>query len=157
MDMDKKRNDPNRNKKPEGDKPKGQLWTALIITLALVLLFSWIYNTVRNSQYTQTTYTEFRSAMDQGRLSEVEIQADRIVYMTKEEAAKDPSLQRACYTGLPTGTNTMALLEELHAAGVQGDKLIVEDNSGLLMIGYYLIMGLMIFGVMNRVMGLLVR
>ena len=78
MDMEKNRNDSNQNKKPEGDKPKSQLWTALIITLALVLLFSWVYNTVRNSQYTQTTYTEFRAAMDKGNLSEVEIQADRI-------------------------------------------------------------------------------
>lgn len=77
MDMEQNRNDSNPNKKPEGDKPKSQMWTALIITLALVLLFSWVYNTVRNSQYTQTTYTQFRTAMDQGQLAEVELQPDR--------------------------------------------------------------------------------
>ena len=66
MDMEQNRNDPNQNKKPEGDKPKSQMWTALIITLALVLIFSWVYNTVKNSQYTQTSYTEFRTAMEWG-------------------------------------------------------------------------------------------
>ena len=40
--MDPNRNDQNRNqnnKEPEKDKPKN-IWTALIITLALVLIFS---------------------------------------------------------------------------------------------------------------------
>ena len=148
MDMEKNRNDSNQNKKPEGDKPKSQIWTALIITLALVLLFSWVYNTVRNSQYTQTTYTEFRAAMDKGNLSEVEIQADRIVYMTKEEAAKNPSQQRASFTGLPSG-NILELADELVDSGVKVTKVITEDNSMIMMILYYVIMFAVIFGTMR--------
>ena len=149
MDMEKNRNDSNQNKKPEGDKPKSQLWTALIITLALVLLFSWVYNTVRNSQYTQTTYTEFRAAMDKGNLSEVEIQADRIVYMTKDEAAKNPSQQRASYTGLPSG-NILELADELVDNGVKVTKVITEDNSMIMMILYYVIMFSVLFFFMRN-------
>jgi len=149
MDMEQNRNDPDRNKKPEGDRPKSQMWTALIITLALVLIFSWVFNTVRNSQYTQTTYTEFRAAMDQGKLSEVEIQYDRIVYMTKEEAAKDPSLQKACFTGLPSG-NILALADELVEKGVKVTQVITEDNSMIMMILYYVIMFSILFFFMRN-------
>ena len=50
--MDPNRNDQNRNQnnnEPEKDKPKN-IWTALIITLALVPIFSWIFNAVSHSQ-----------------------------------------------------------------------------------------------------------
>ena len=113
--MESNRNDPNQKKpNPQGDNPKKGIGPALVIALALVLLFSWIYNTVSNSQYNQTTYSEFRTALESGRLVEVEVQADRVLYMTEEEAAKDPSEQKAFYTGLPSG-DKMPLLEELYA------------------------------------------
>ena len=41
--------------------------------------------------------------MEAEQLAEVEIQYDRILYMTKEEAEKEPSRQRARSTGLPNG------------------------------------------------------
>ena len=139
--MEQNHNDSNNNKnKPDGERPKGQIWTALIIALALVLLFSWVLNTVRNSQYTQTTYSDFLDAMDSGRLAEVEIQYDRIVYMTKEEAAKDPAMQKACFTGLPSGGDYMALSRELQDMGVTVNCPITEDNSMIMMILYYVIM-----------------
>ena len=143
--------DSSNNKKPgnPGEKRKPKWLLALIVAVGAVILIGMIYNAVNDSQYTKTTFSDFLDAKNAGQLAEVEIRSDRIVYLTKEEAAKDPALQKACFTGLPTGTDTMALLSELHDAGVQGDKLIVEDNSGLLMIGYYLIMGLMIFGLMS--------
>ena len=143
--------DSSNNKKPgnPGEKRKPKWLLALIVAVGAVILIGMIYNAINDSQYTKTTFSDFLDAKNAGQLAEVEIRSDRIVYLTKEEAAKDPALQKACFTGLPTGTDTMALLSELHDAGVKGDKLIVEDNSGLLMIGYYLIMGLMIFGLMS--------
>ena len=149
MDMEQKHKDQGPNKKPDGDKPKGQVWTALIITLALVLVFSWVYNTVRNSQYTQTSYSDFYEAKVNAQLSEVEIQVDRIVYMTKEEAAKDPSQQKACFTGLPSG-NILALADELVADGVKVTKVITEDNSMIMMILYYVIMFSVLFFFMRN-------
>ena len=50
MDNERNRKDPRDNKKPDGDKPKTGLWSALIITLALVLLFSWVLNVIEKSQ-----------------------------------------------------------------------------------------------------------
>ncbi|MBR1971891.1 MAG: ATP-dependent zinc metalloprotease FtsH [Oscillospiraceae bacterium] len=136
--------EPNRgndhNKRPEGDKPKNNYFTPLMIALVLVLVFSWVMNTVEKSQYTETTISEFFAAKKAGQLDEVEIRADRILYMTKEEAAKDPSDQKACYTGLPKGGDMMALAKELEAEGVSVDAPIVEDNSMIMMILSYVLM-----------------
>ena len=133
-------NNPNNGKKPEGDRPKGSYFTPLMIALILVLLFSWIMNTVEKSQYTETTMSDFFEAKNAGQLAEVELRYDRILYMTKEEAAKDPARQKACYTGLPSGGDMLALAEELDAAGVKVNNQIVEDNSMIMMILSYAIM-----------------
>ena len=139
--MDLNRNDsPNNNnnnndgRKPGGNRPKGSIGTALLITLAIVLLVNWIYGSISKSQYTQTSFSDFLAAKDAGQLSEVEIQSDRIIYMTKEEAGKPAAMQKACYTGLPGGGDLIALSEELDAMGVKVDKKIVEDNSLIMMI-----------------------
>ena len=138
--MEQNRNDSNNNKnRPEGERPKNGIWTALIIALVLVLVFSWIYSAVESSQYVQTTYSDFRAAMDAGQLAEVEIRSDRIIYMTKEEAAKDPTVQKACFTGLPFG-DSLALADELVNMGVTVNEQITEDNSMIQMILYYVIM-----------------
>ncbi len=152
MDRNPNQN-PNKNNpdgKPDGKKPRSQMFIALMVTLALVLIFSWIYNAAENSKYTETTYSDFLTEMQAGNLSEVKIQGDRIVYMTKTEAAKPAKQQKACYTGLPSGS-TMDLLAELHAMGVKGDKVIVEDNSVIMMILSYALMIGGLFLVMNLI------
>ena len=154
--MDFNRNDsPNNNnnnndgRKPGGNRPKGSIGTALLITLAIVLLVNWIYGSISKSQYTQTSFSDFLAAKDAGQLAEVEIQSDRIIYMTKEEASKPAAVQKACYTGLPGGGDLIALSEELDAMGVKVDKKIVEDNSLIMMILSYALMIGGLFLVMN--------
>ena len=141
---EKKKNPNNRKPNQEGDRGK-HIGTAVIISLALILLFTWVYNAISDSQYTQTTYTDFLQAMESGNLAEVEVKYDRILYMTREEAAKEASKQRACYTGLPVGTDGDALLRELHEMGVKGDSEIIEDNSMILSILYYAMMFAVLF------------
>ena len=87
MDLNRGNNS-NNGKKPEGDRPRNNYFTPLMIALVLVLLFSWIMNTVEKSQYTETTLSDFFEAKNAGQLAEVELRYDRILYMTKEEAAK---------------------------------------------------------------------
>ena len=136
--------DPNRNdppKKPEGDdkKPKNLVAT-IVISLAILLAVISIFNFVDSSKYTETTFSHFADQMDAGNLEEVEIRYDRIIYMTKEEAAKPAGSQKACYTGLPSGCDTLALGRSLDAMGVTVNWPIVEDNTLLLTIGYYALM-----------------
>ena len=150
--------EPNRDnhrkspKKPDGERPKGGYITPLMIALTLVLVFSWVTNAVEKSQYTETRWDDFVEAKENGQLSEVEIRTDRILYMTKEEAAKDPSRQKASYTGLPVGDH-MTLADELAAAGVEVKEIIVEDNSMIMMVLSYALM----IGGMFLLMNMLTR
>ena len=149
--MEPNRND-NRNK-PGGDqqKPKGNLWVTLIVTVAIILIISGIFNMVRDSQYVETSYSEFLQHVENNNLTEVEFQYQygRILYMTKEEAAKDPTQQKACFTGMPHGGDYEEMARQLYTLGVDVKEQIVEDNSGILMILYYVMMFALIFGGMN--------
>ena len=136
--------DPNRNdppKKPDGDdkKPKNLLAT-FFISIAILLAVVSIFNFVNNSKYTKTTFSDFAAYMDAHNLDEVEIHRDRIIYMTKDEAAKPAASQKACFTGLPAGSDTLALGMSLEAMGVTVNWPIEEDNTFILTILYYALM-----------------
>jgi len=145
--LEQNRND---NKKPgDGNKPRISFWFLLVITVALILIINSVFNFAKNSQFTQTTLSQFLEHQENGTLAEVEFRYDRIVYLTKEEAAKPASQQKAFYTGLPSGTDTYALAETLRSAGVTVNKQIVEDNSTVTMILTYVIMFGVLFGGMS--------
>ena len=151
--MEPHRNDSNHNgpQKPDGDKRKPNRWLALVVAVLAVLLIGSIYNMINKSQYTQTTWSDFRASMEAQEIVEAEIHYDRIIYLTREQAALPAAQQKACYTGLPTTYNQMDLADELIARGAEVDRVIVEDNSTIMMILYYLGMGLLIFGMMSMV------
>ena len=151
--MESSRNDSqNRNNKPDGSKrPKSSIWVTLIISVAIVLIISAVYNAITVSQYTQTSYSDFREEMEQGNLSEVQLHFDRIIYLTKDEAAKPAAQQKACYTGIPSYADTISLMNELDALGAEVDYKIVEDNSTIVMILYYAVMFGVIFFTMRMI------
>ena len=96
--MEQNRNDSSRNGpgKNGDDKRKPNLFIALIIAVVVVLLISSIFNMISKSQYTLTTLSDFFDELEANNLSEVVIHYDRIVYLTKEEAAKPAEQQKAC-------------------------------------------------------------
>ena len=141
----------NPDRSDEQKKPKGNIWLTLIITLSLAMIVSWVWNAVSDSQYTETTYSDFLASIEKNELAEVQLNYDRIIYLTKEEAAKPAAQQKACYTGLPTGGDTMELAEELSAMGVKVSKKIVEDNSTIMMILSYVVMIAVLFFVTNMI------
>ncbi len=146
--------EPNQNDKnkpnPEDKRPKKNILVTLIAAVAIVILISTVFNAVRNSQYSQTTFSDFMTDWENNNLKEVEIQSDRILYLTKTEWEKPAAQQKACFTGLPSG-DRLALARELEADGVTVNGLIVEDNSGIMMILYYVIMIAVLFGLMSFV------
>ena len=137
--MDPKRNDPPR--KPDGDdkKPKNLMMT-IFISIAILLVVVSVFNMVSDSQYQETTFSDFMDYMDANNLEEVEIKTDRIIYMTKEESAKPAGSQQAYYTGLPAGCDTLPLGQALEAMGITVTYPIVKDNSFLITICYYALM-----------------
>ena len=147
--MEPNRNDQNKNPKNNGKKPKSNIFVTLIISVALILLISWVFNIISASQYTETTFSHFLDAKEADNLAEVELRYDRIVYLTKEEAEKPAAQQKAFFTGLPTGSDTYALATELDSMGVKVNRQIVEDNSTIMMILSYVVMFALIFGGMS--------
>ena len=151
MNNDQNQNHP-RNSGGDDKQPKSNVWVAITITILIVLAFSMVFNNISASQYTQTTFSDFLKDMEAGNLAEVQFQSDRIIYMTKEMATRDPDEQKACYTGLPSGGDTLELARELKNMGVKVDKLIVEDNSTFIMILYYASMLLLTFFMIRTLM-----
>ena len=153
MPVDNKRpNNPQDPRKPEDKKPKRKFLPTLILVLVLVLIGSWIFNAISNSQYEETDFNTFMEAMTNDNLKEVEIQSDRIIYLTKEEDAKEAK-GKAFFTGLPSGTDAMVLSEQLVAKGVTVTTEIKEDNSMIIMILYYAV----VIGIMFLLMNFLLR
>ena len=145
--MEPNRQDPSRNDKnnrgnqgPNDKKPKNNLLVLLLISVAVALLGGMLFSSISNSKYTQTTFDDFVKAMEANQLAEVQFQPDRILYLTKEEAAKEASQQKACVTGLPSGGDTLELSQQLTAMGVEVETKIIEDNSFISMILYYALM-----------------
>jgi len=146
--MDPKRNQP--PKKPDGKRPKGSIWMSIIASIAIILIITSIYNAVTNRQFTQTTFSDFMTEAKNDNLAEVELRHDRILYMTKTEAAKPASQQKACFTGMPNG-DVLGLAKELDALGTTVNVQIVEDTSIITMILYYVIMFGALFGIMTLI------
>ena len=144
-------NNENPRKGGEDKKPKSNLLMTFVITAAIFLLISSLYSAISDSQYDETKFSEFVAAWEAENLDEVELRYDRIIYMTKEEAAKDPNEQRACFTGLPNG-DLLSLARELEASGITVNYPITEDNSMIFMILYNVVMFGAIFALMSLVM-----
>ena len=147
---DNRNNRPTDPKNGDGKRPRSSIWMTLIISAAILLLFSFVLNAISGSQYTKTTYTHFRETMESGQLAEVELHTDRIIYMTKEEAQKPAAQQKACFTGLPFGDH-LELADELHAMGIKVNEPIVEDNTWIISILSYVLMFGLIFVMMRMI------
>ena len=130
----------NKNNQNDGKRPKINIWVTLFVTVAIVILISTIFSAISKGQYTETTFSDFLQEKEADNLAEVELRYDRIIYLTRTEAAQPAAQQKACYTGLPNGGDVMALAQELHGMNVTVYQPIVEDNSTIMMILYYAIM-----------------
>ena len=145
--MEQNKNQP--PKKPDGKQPKGRIWVAILAALTIVLVGSLMFNYIEKSQYTKTTLSDFYDELKANNLSEVEIRYDRVLYMTKEEAAKPAHQQKACYTGLPiNGKLADELTKLVLELDAEVDVKIVEDNSSIIMVLSYVVMFGGIFGMM---------
>ena len=139
----------NNNRPPEqdGKRPKSKL-PLLLLSVVVILVISMIASMVSDSQYTKTTFSDFMDDVEKNNIAEVEIHHDRILYMTKDEAAKPANEQKACFTGLPSG-DVLRLVETLDTKGITVSYTILEDNSGIVMVLYYLVSIGLLFVFMN--------
>ena len=85
--MNQNNNHPQKD--PQNKRPRR--FAVVLIAVLVLLLITGIYRSIANSQYTETTFSDFLQDMQKNNLAEVEIRSDRIVYLTREEAAKPAS------------------------------------------------------------------
>jgi len=147
--MDPNRKDPAKNPQGDGKRPKN-IWIPLIISAVILLLSTGIYNMIMAGKYKEVSYSEFLTEFSQNNLSEVTIQDDRVIYITREDADKPAAQQQAYFTGLPDG-DAQALAERLHAQGVKVIRPISEDNSTIWLIVYYIAMFAGLFFLMRMI------
>ena len=90
----------------------------LILAVVIVLLFNLVYNSIASAQLKMVSYTDFLNMVDSQELEEVQFEADRVTFITKEEAQKPGSAQTVYYTGLITNTDNTELVAQLKNQGV---------------------------------------
>ncbi len=160
MSFDPKKNIPNKNT-PHGDpnnakKPKNII-TLIIIALVFTVIINLVHTAITNSYLQKITYSEFLGILGTGQASQVEIQKDRFLILTKEEAAKPENKQVIYYTGRLTDYTDGRLIEKMTAVGVKTDGHIEEQMNPILsiLISWVapLLMFYLLFSLLTRSMG----
>ena len=145
--MEQNNNKP-KNGAPENKKPRG-LGLTLLLTIGIVLAIILIYNFFTASQLQKASFSDFLDALNAGQIGEVELYSDRIIYKTRDELLKPSNEQTAFYTGMPSGSDTMALATQLYKMDVDVTRVIEKDGSTMLVILYYAGMILAVFLLMR--------
>ena len=147
MNNDPKKNHSGRDPQndPDHSKRTKSILTMVVVALVFTVIINLIYTSIANSYLKQITYTEFTDMLEAGQVQAVDIDTDRFLILTKEEAEKPAAKQIIYYTGRASGWDYSALDAELDAQGVEKDVPIVEEMSPFLSILLTWILPLAIF------------
>ena len=134
--MNKDQNRPGREPQndPDHSKRTKSILTMVVVALVFTVIINLVYTSIANSYLQQITNTEFFELLESGQVQAVDIDTDRFLILTKEEAQKPSGKQIIYYTGRATDWDYSALAAELDALGVDTDVPIVEEMSPLLSI-----------------------
>ena len=136
MNQDPKQNRPGHGNQNEPDHSKRtkSILIMVVVALAFTIIINLVYTSIANSYLKQITFTEFQTLLDENKVDSVDIDTDRFLILTKEEAEKPEAKQIIYYTGRPTSMDLWPLMEEMTEKGVKTDVPIVEEMSPLLSI-----------------------
>ena len=136
MNQDPKQNRPGHGNQNEPDHSKRtkSILIMVVVALAFTIIINLVYTSIANSYLKQITFTEFQALLDEGKVDSVDIDTDRFLILTKEEAEKPEAKQIIYYTGRPTSMELWPLMAEMSEKGVKTDVPIVEEMSPLLSI-----------------------
>ncbi len=140
----------NNGKKGKGSQNNrnGMLF-CVILAAVMVVSFFYMMNQIEEGTNKQITYNEFVSKLENGEVSEVQVDSDsgRILIIPKTESQEGLGIKYIYYTGILEDGNQ--LQQRCDAAGVKYSRLIVDKtNSVLQSILSYVFMFALIYGVM---------
>ena len=113
MNNDPKQNRPGRDgqNEPDHSKRTKSIITMVVVALVFTVIINLIYNSIASSYLEQITFTEFLDLLDAGKVDSVDVDTDRFLILTKEEAEKPSGKQIIYYTGRPTSMAIWPLLQ----------------------------------------------
>ena len=110
-----------------GGKPRLSIIWLIVAVIVMTILGNQFINMVRSSQQEETTYDAFLSALENNEISQVQIEADRIDYILKQD--EDSRLKRVYYTGILPNVDLTPVVGQLRESGVKFSGEIVEQSS----------------------------
>jgi len=114
----------------EGKSPQRPLmYYLLIVMIVLTLLNTFVFPAMSNMRVIEVGYDQFRSMVDNGKVKQVEINEDYIMFLTEAETMNGSTMDVICKTGL---MDDPGLNDRLYAAGVSYGKLIPTEGSPVL-------------------------
>ncbi len=117
----------------DGDNKQPKTILMMIVAALIFTVFiNSLYESIANSQYQEISYDRFVSMLDEDNVDSVEFQSDRILILTREEAAKSAREQTIYYTGLIPNLDLNGLQTQLDDQGVHYQGHIVEQASPIL-------------------------
>ena len=122
---------PNQNPNNQ-DNPKRPSFTQylplVLIALLITMVFNYVYSSMTSASMNEITYTEFLGMLNNGELDSVQIQSDRILILSKEEAEKPAAEQQIYYTALIPNLELTGLTQAMSAKDVDYSGKIVEKG-----------------------------
>ena len=132
MSTPNNRGNKNGGKRDDQNRPKfNTILPIAVLAVAFVLLFNFLYTSYAESMMEEVKYNEFKQMLENGEVSEVEIQSDRILIKTKAQADEPVSQQTIYYTGLLSDDELLPLLDQ---EGVEYYREIVDEVSPIIQI-----------------------
>ena len=132
MSTPNNRGNKNGGKRDDQNRPKfNTILPIAVLAVAFVLLFNFLYTSYAESMMEEIKYNEFKQMLEDGEVSEVEIQSDRILIKTKDQADEPESQQTIYYTGLLSDDELLPLLDQ---EGVEYYREIVDEVSPIIQI-----------------------
>ena len=132
MSTPNNRGNKNGGKRDDQNRPKfNTILPIAVLAVAFVLLFNFLYTSYAESMMEEIKYNEFKQMLEDGEVSEVEIQSDRILIKTKDQSEEPESQQTIYYTGLLSDDELLPLLDQ---EGVEYYREIVDEVSPIIQI-----------------------
>lgn len=124
----------NRNGRSGGsdheNRPKiNTLLPIILLAVIFVFFINFLVESYSSSMMEEIKYNEFQEMLDKNEVSEVEIQSDRLLIRTKEEAEKPEHEQKIFYTGLVEDEELIPQLKKTDAIFYHE----IKDEPSLLM------------------------
>lgn len=99
-----KRSTGGRDDKDNQNRPKlNTILPIALLAVVLVLFINFLYGSYTSSMMEEIKYSEFVDMVTEGKVAEVEIQADRLLIQPKEQQETSDMNQKILYTGYQNG------------------------------------------------------